>query len=38
MNKYNWEGINLLSKKRDWKKIEKNNVAVTLNVLYAKKD
>ena len=37
-NKYNWEGINFPSKKDDRKKIEKNNVTITLNVLYAKKE
>ena len=36
-NKYNWEGINLPSEEDDWKKIEKNNVAIALNVLHAKK-
>ena len=38
INKYNWEGINFPSEKDDWKKIEKNNVAIALNVLYAKKE
>ena len=37
INKYNWEGINFLSKKDGWKKFEKNNVIIALNVLYAKK-
>ena len=37
-NKYNWEGINFPSEKDDRKKIEKNNVTITLNVLYAKKE
>ena len=37
INKYNWEGINLPSEEDDWKKIEKNNVAIALNVLHAKK-
>ena len=36
INKYNWEGINFPSKKDDWKKIEKNNVTITINVLYEK--
>ena len=36
-NKYNWEGINFPSEKDDWKKIEKTNVTMALNVLYAKK-
>ena len=38
INKYNWEGINFPSEKDDSKKIEKNNVATALNVLYAKKE
>ena len=38
INKYNWEGINFPSEKDDWKKIEKNNVAIALSVLYAKKE
>ena len=37
-NKYDWEGINYPSEKDDWKKIEKNNVTIALNVLYAKKE
>ena len=37
INKYNWEGINFPSEKNDAKKFEKNNVTITLNVLYAKK-
>ena len=36
INKYNWEGINAPSEKDDWKKCEKNDVAIALNVLYAK--
>ena len=35
INKYNWEGINFPSEKDDWKKFEKNNVTIALNVLYA---
>ena len=38
INKYNWERINYPSEKDDWKKIEKNNVTIALNVLYAKKE
>ena len=38
MSKYNWEGINFPSEKDDWKKFEKNNVTIALNVLYAKKE
>ena len=37
-NKYNWEGINFLSEKNDWKKFEKNNVTIALNVLCMKKE
>ena len=36
-NKYNWEKLNFPSEKNDWKKIEKNNIAIALNVLYVKK-
>ena len=38
INKYKWEEINFPSEKNDWKKIEKNNVTIALNVLYAKKE
>ena len=38
INKYNWEGIHFPSEKDDWKKIEKNNLRIALNVLYAKKE
>ena len=37
MKKYNWEGINFPSEKYDFKKFEKYNRAIALNVLYAKK-
>ena len=37
-NKYDWEGINYPSEKDDWKKFEKNNVTIPLNVLYTKKE
>ena len=37
INKYNWKGIDFLSKKDDWKKFEKNNKKMALNVLYPKK-
>ena len=37
INKYNWEGINFPSQKDDWRKFEKNNVTIALNVLHAKK-
>ena len=38
INNYNWAGINFPSEKNDWKKFEKNNVTIALNVLYAKKE
>ena len=34
IDKYNWKGISVLSGKDDWKKIEKNNLTITLNALY----
>ena len=34
---YNWEGINFPSE-HDWKKFEKNNVTIVLNVLYPTND
>ena len=37
LNTYNWEGINFPSQKDDWRKFEKNNVTIALNVLYLKK-
>ena len=36
LDKYNWEGINYPSEKDGWKKIEKNNLIIALNVMYAK--
>ena len=38
INKYNWEEIKFLSEKDDSKKFEKNNRAIALNVLYARKE
>ena len=38
INKYNWEGINFPSEKDNWKKFEKKNVTIALNVLYAEKE
>ena len=38
INKYNWEETNFSSEKDDWEKIEKNNVTIALNVLYAEKE
>ena len=34
INKYNWEAIKYPSKKDDWNKFEKNNLAIVLNVFY----
>ena len=36
-DKYNWEEIHFSSEKDDWKKFNKYNVTIILNVLYAKK-
>ena len=36
MDKYNWKDINYPSGKDGWKKFEKNNPTIALNVLYAK--
>ena len=38
INIYKWEGIHFPSEKDDWKKFEKNNVTIALNVLYVKKE
>ena len=38
INKYKWKEMDFLSEKSDWKKFEKNNVAIALNVLYVKKE
>ena len=35
---YNWEKTNFPSVKDDWKKMRKNNIIITLNVLHAKKE
>ena len=37
-NKYNCEGINISSEKDEWKKFEKNNAAIALAVMDAKKE
>ena len=37
INKYNWKEINYPSRKDDWKKCEKNNPIIALNVMYDKK-
>ena len=36
INKYNWEGINYSSKMDDWKRFEKNNQTIALNILLTK--
>ena len=38
LNKYNWQGINYPPEKNDLEKIRKNNLEITLNVLYTKND
>ena len=38
LNKHKWGRITFPSEKDHWKKIEKNNVIITLNVLYMKKE
>ena len=38
INEYNWEGIHFWLEKNEWRKIEKNNVTIALNVLYGKKE
>ena len=39
LSKFNWKGINYLSEKDDWIKIEKkNNPIIALNVLYVKEE
>ena len=38
INKCNWKGIKFPSGKYKWKKFEKNNAAIALNVLYSKKE
>ena len=38
INKYNWDRKNFPSEKYNWKKSEKKNVTIALNVLYAKKE
>ena len=34
MNKYNWKGTNYPSKIDGWKTFEKNNLTISLNILY----
>ena len=37
INKYNWKGINYPSGKNGWKKFEKNNPTIILNVRHVRK-
>ena len=34
INKYNWEGIDFPAAPKEWKKIERNNKAIALNILF----
>ena len=34
INKYNWEGIEFPVGPKDWEKFERNNKAITLNILF----
>ena len=36
INNYNWEKISYLSKIANWKRFEKNNLTIALNILYIK--
>ena len=36
INKYNWEGIEFLAGSKDWKKFERNNKTITLNIFFIK--
>ena len=38
ISNYNWEETNFPSGKDDWKKMRKNNIIITLNVLHAEKE
>ena len=38
INEYNWERINVPSKRDDWEKFEKHNRTIALNILYAEKE
>ena len=38
INRYNWKEQNFKSREDDWKKIEKENLTVVLNIFYAQKD
>ena len=34
INKYNWEGIDFPAGQKEWKKFERNNETIALNVLF----
>ena len=34
INKYNWKGIEFLGDPKDWKKFERNNKKIALNILF----
>ena len=36
IKKYKWKGINYPSKIEDWKRFERNNPTIALNILYVK--
>ena len=35
INRYNWEGIEFPAGPKDWKKFERNNKAIALNISFA---
>ena len=37
INNYNWEGINYPSKIENWRRFDKNNPRIALNILHIKK-
>ena len=36
INKYNWEGIKFPAGPKEWKKLERNNKTIALNILFVK--
>ena len=34
INKYNWEGVEFSAGPKDWKKFERNNKTIALNILF----
>ena len=38
IDKYNWERMDYPSEKDDWKEYEKNNLTITLDILYVIKE